>query len=201
MTTHLVAVTNSSLTVTWTWFVIRAAGLTAMALLVSVVLMGIGMVTGLTYRFVEPLRAWAIHRAMSFALMAAVAVHVGFLLIDKFAPYTLANILVPFSVHYEHSSFFGLHAGSLYNAAGIVAMYLLLLVLISSLVIIESRKRTWRWLHFLSYVLMGLLFFHALFLGTDFRGGILRTVWIGVGALLVIGLGMRLRRSHLGARD
>ncbi|HET9173992.1 MAG TPA: ferric reductase-like transmembrane domain-containing protein [Candidatus Saccharimonadales bacterium] len=190
---HLVAVTSLSLS--WPWYVVRAAGVVAVVLLGAVTLSGIGMVTGLTYRFLEPLRAWALHRTLAIALALATIAHIGFLLIDKFAPYSLTNVFVPFSVHYEHSTIFGMSVGSLYNALGILGAYLLLIIMVSSLFIIETHKRQWRWLHYLSYPLAVMVFFHVLFLGTDFKHGIGRLAWAGVGLVLVAGFISRLRRT------
>lgn len=184
------------LSVSWPWYVVRAAGVVAVVLLVLVTLSGIGMVTGLTYRYYEPLKAWALHRTLSIALALSALIHILFLLVDKFEPYSLANILVPFTAHYEHSKVFGIHAGSFYNALGIVGAYLLVIVLISSFIIIETRKRVWRWLHYLSYPLAIAVFFHVLFLGTDFKHGIVRLMWLGIGLLLLVGAASRLRRAN-----
>lgn len=186
----------TSLSVSWPWYVVRAAGVVAVVLLVLVALSGIGMVTGLTYRYYEPLKAWAIHRTLSIALVLSALMHILFLLVDKFEPYSLANILVPFSAHYEHSRIFGIQAGSFYNALGIISAYLLVIVLISSFIIIETRKRAWRWLHYLSYPLAIAVFFHALFLGTDFKHGFMRLLWLGIGLLLLASAASRLRRAN-----
>ena len=190
---ELLAVT--SLKISWPWYIVRASGIIAIILTLLLMLSGIGMVTGMTYRFFEPLKAWTLHKAIATALSFCVLAHVGFLLIDKFAPYNLANVLVPFSVHYEHSHVFGLSLGSFYNALGIIAAYLLIIIVLSSLYFIDSQKKLWKYLHYLSYPFMLLVFLHTLFLGTDFKHGILRYIWIAFGVLLIIGLIARLRRA------
>ena len=144
----------------------------------------------------EPLKAWALHRALSIAMIGAMLVHILFLLVDKFVSFSLVDILVPFSVNYENSTLFGIQVGSLWNALGIISAYLLVIVTVSSLLIIESQKRTWRWLHWLSYPLAVMLYFHVLFLGTEFKDGILRLAWLAVGAVLFVGILARLRRSN-----
>ena len=191
---HLMA-TATLLSETWPWYVIRVAGIVAVALTFLLMLSGIGMVTGATYRFMSPLKAWVVHRALGIALLVSGLLHVGFLLIDSFRPYSLADVLVPFAVKYEHSRVGGLSVGSLYNATGIISMYLMLLVIITSLLIIETKKRFWRWTHYLSYILMVLVFFHTLFLGTDFKHGLVRTLWIIIGLVLTVGTLSRLRRA------
>ncbi|MEO8105575.1 MAG: hypothetical protein ABI602_04555 [Candidatus Saccharibacteria bacterium] len=186
---------TTALSTAWPWYVVRASGIVALLLLGLVTLSGIGMVTGLTYRFIEPLQAWALHRAIAIALALSSLTHIGFLLLDTFAPYSLKNVLVPFSVHYEHSRLFGIGVGSLYNALGILGAYLLAIVLVSSLLVIDTKKKLWQWLHFLSYPLMVMVFFHVLFLGTDFKHGAVRLVWLVSGLILLAGLTSRLRRS------
>lgn len=178
----------------WTWYVIRSAGVIAVVLMVLAMLSGIGMVTGLTYRLLEPLKAWIVHRAISIALSLSVLLHVGFLLIDKYKAYSLANVLIPFNVQYEHARILGIGVGSFYNALGIIGFYMAILVVLSSLFFIESKKRLWKWLHYLSYPLMISVFFHALYLGTDFQHGLVRTVWLLFGVVLLIGIVSRLRR-------
>jgi sulfoxide reductase heme-binding subunit YedZ len=185
----------SSLSVAWPWYVVRAAGIVAVILLLLLMMSGIGMMTGFTYRYIEPLKAWTIHRAFGIALALSVCIHGLFLLLDSYKPYSLAGITIPFVTHTEHSSLFGLSVGSLYTTFGIISSYVLVVVLVSSLTIIESRKRLWRKLHYLSYLLMVLVFFHALFLGTDFKHGFVRILWVTIGIVLILGIIMRLRRA------
>jgi hypothetical protein len=55
----------------WPWYIIRAAGFTAAGLIILLMLSGIGQVTGFTYRFIAPIKAWAIHKALALALCIA----------------------------------------------------------------------------------------------------------------------------------
>lgn len=176
----------TSFNISWPWYVVRASGLAAVGLLILIMLSGIGMVTGLTYRFLEPLKAWSIHRAMAIAMSLLAIMHVMFLLVDSFAKYKLVDILVPFKVQFESSQVFGHSAGSFYNALGIVSLYMLPFIILSSLFFIESKKKLWEWLHYLSYPFMLLVYFHTLFLGTDFKHGWLKLLWLVFGGLLVV---------------
>jgi hypothetical protein len=181
---------------TWTWYIIRAAGFTAAGLLILLMLSGIGQVTGLTYRFIEPLKAWALHKAMALALCAAIVVHVGFLLIDKFMPFSWSQILVPFVSHYTNGSrLLGYGLGSIAVALGILAAYGVVIVVLSSLTIIDSHQRTWHWLHYLSYFIILAVFVHAIGTGYDLRHGVLRAIWIATGVVLALGVVHRLLRT------
>lgn len=180
----------------WLWYVIRAAGFVAAGLLILLMLSGIGQVTGLTYRFLEPVKAWAVHRAMALALCAMIVVHVGLLLIDKFVPFSLAQVLVPFQSHYTNkSTLLGVSLGSWAVTLGILSMYSVAVIVASSLGWIDTHKRTWKWLHYLSYFVILAVFLHGMSVGTDLRYGTFRTVWIGLFAIVLLGVISRLARA------
>mgnify|MGYP000849703479 FL=1 len=184
----------TSFNTSWPWYVIRASGISAVALLILIMVSGIGMVTGLTYRFIEPLKAWSIHRAMAIAMSLLAIIHVSFLLIDSFAKYNVLDVLIPFKVQFEQSQVFGINVGSFYNALGIFSLYMLPFIVLSSLFFIESKKKLWELLHYLSYPFMVLVYFHTLFLGTDFKHGVLRLLWIVFGLVLAVLTVTRLAR-------
>lgn len=177
---------------TWPWYVVRGAGFAAAGLLVLLMLSGIGQVTGLTYRLIEPIKAWAIHRAMAIALCFAIALHIGFLLVDHYVRFSLTQILVPFASHYKRSS--GVPLGSLWVACGVLAMYGIAIVVASSLFWMNSHKRTWKLLHYINYAVMLLIFFHALYAGSDLAYGLFRLAWMATGAVLLLGIVSRLWR-------
>lgn len=78
---------------------------------------------------------------------------------------------------------------------GILAMYGVAIIVASSLGWIDSKKRIWRWLHYLGYFVMFAVFVHALSVGTDVRYGSFRLAWIALIALVVIAVVSRLLRA------
>jgi len=179
----------------WSWYATRASGLVAAFLLLLLILSGIGQVTGMTYRVVEPLNAWRLHRALGIAFGVSVVVHVVVLLFDKFAPFTLLQVLLPFTSHYMPVTIGGWHLGSLYVALGVLAMYAAAIVILSSLFWIDKKPFAWRLMHYLSYLLVVLIFFHGLLIGTDTRHGLTRFIWLVLGVVILAGLISRLRRA------
>lgn len=180
----------------WKWYIIRGAGFTAAGLLILLMLSGIGQVTGLTYRFFEPLKAWIIHKALAIMLCVAIAIHVLFLLFDHFVSFNLLQVLVPFASHYNNGTkFFGLPLGALAVTLGIVAMYGVAIIVASSLGWIDSKKTTWRWLHYLSYLVMLFVFLHALYVGSDLKYGSFRSIWIVLIVLVLLAVISRLLRA------
>ena len=180
---------------TWPWYVIRASGFTAAGLLILLMLSGIGQVTGLFYKFAEPVTAWALHKALGYALVVAIAIHAGTLLIDRFMPFSLGQILLPFASTYSNNvPLFGLALGFLGVACGIMAAYGVALIVITSLAWMETKKRTWKLLHFVSYAVIALVFLHGLLVGTDLKTGLPRLIWLSFGLVLAIAVTARLWR-------
>lgn len=60
---------------TWPWYITRASGLVAAAALVILILSGVGFITGRSFAFLEPLTAWATHRAIGIVFAVAVSIH------------------------------------------------------------------------------------------------------------------------------
>jgi len=181
----------------WPWYITRAAGFTAAGLLILLMLSGIGQVTGLTYRFIEPVKAWVVHKTLAIALCVAIAMHVLFLVFDEFLPFTLPQIFVPFMSHYSNGTkLFGWDLRTLVMALGIFAAYCVAVVVLSSLGWINTKKKTWHQLHYLSYFVMLAVFVHALGAGSDLKYGLFREAWVAVGLVLVLAIVSRLWRAR-----
>ncbi|HEV2403726.1 MAG TPA: hypothetical protein VGS08_06025 [Candidatus Saccharimonadales bacterium] len=196
---HQIAVKTAQ---SWPWYIARGAGLTAAVLLILLIFSGIGLVTGFTYRLLEPVAAWAVHKAIALAFGASVCIHVFALLFDHYVGFSLWQLLIPFLSHYKPVTIGGMYVGSLYVALGVYAFYIAAIVILSSIYWKEKRPYLWQGLHYLGYLLVILTFFHALYLGADLQHGWLRWLWITLGVALFIGIVMRLRRfGTLGRRQ
>lgn len=179
----------------WPWYISRASGLVAALVLIVLLLSGIGFITGTTYKFLEPITAWATHRALGIILTVALVLHVGALYFDSFAPFNFSDLLIPFKSNYRPVSIFGFSVGSLYVALGVIALYLIGLIVATSLLWMEKLPKTWKAVHILSYLVMFFVFIHALFLGTDLAAGVLRWLWILFGVVLLLAALVRLWRA------
>jgi sulfoxide reductase heme-binding subunit YedZ len=179
----------------WPWYLSRASGLIAALALIILMLSGIGQITGRTFRYLDPLTAWASHRALGITFTAAVLVHVLLLLLDEFITFNIIDILVPWVSSYKPVTLFGYELGSLYVALGVLAMYLVLAITITSLIWVEKKPHTWKWLHLLSYIAVVFVFVHALFIGTDLATGWLRWLWLGLNGAVLLAVVMRLWRA------
>jgi len=157
-------------------------------------LSGIGSVTGHFFKFLEPITAWATHRALGITFVASVVIHVVTLLFDKFTPFTILHVLVPWASPYRPVSILGINFGSFSVALGILAFYGSIVVLITSLLWVDKKPRFWKLIHYVTYGVIGAVFIHALFLGTDTGHGLGRIAWIFSGIAVLLAIILRLRR-------
>jgi sulfoxide reductase heme-binding subunit YedZ len=169
----------------WSWYLTRASGMIASFALVLLLLSGIGQVTGYTFRFLEPLTAWASHRALGLTFTVAVLVHMFTLLFDHFVPFSLGTLFVPWLSSYKPVTLYGHHLGSLYVALGVLAFYAVVVVVLTSLFWIDKKPYIWKISHLLSYFILAAVFVHTLNLGTDVQSGFFRWLWIGAGIVLL----------------
>lgn len=179
----------------WPWYLVRASGIIAAVSLVILMLSGIGLVTGYTFRFLEPITAWASHKALGIVFGISILIHMVGLLFDHFVPFDIPTLLVPWLSNYKPVAVFGLQMGSLFVALGVLAFYCVVLVVITSLLWIEKKPFLWKITHLLSYLVMIFVFIHALYLGTDLASGLWRWVWIAISAGVFVAVLTRLWRA------
>jgi hypothetical protein len=141
------------------WYVARAAGLVAFALLTLAVWAGLAMST----RLLGPMhqkRLLVLHRTLTWTGLGMVGLHVGAVLLDPVLHFGTAAALVPFAAPWKPGAI----------AAGVVGGWLSLLLAAS----FRARKwigqKAWRRLHYASFAAFALSLGHALWTGTDLKG-------------------------------
>lgn len=139
------------------WFATRATGVTALVLLTATVVLGVAG----TARFATP--RWprivtsGLHRNLSLLSVVFVAAHVLTTVLDSYAPIGWLSVFVPFASPYR----------TLWLGLGTVASDLLLAVVVTSLLRVRLGYRSWRAVHWLSYVSWPVALWHGLGTGTD----------------------------------
>jgi DMSO/TMAO reductase YedYZ heme-binding membrane subunit len=143
-----------------TWYVARSAGLVAWTLVLTSILWGLVLATRVVGRR-RPGPAWllSMHRYLGALALTFTGVHVGAILLDGYVRFGLVEVLVPLASPWHPVAV----------AWGIVAMYLLVAVEVTSLLRRHLAPRVWRRLHLLSYALFALATVHLLGAGTDAR--------------------------------
>lgn len=141
----------------WAWIATRAAGIVGYILLFILTMSGLGIKTGLIYKFIDPVQAWIIHKYLGIATATAIAIHLISLWLDPFLKFSLYEILVPFASNYKN----------LYVALGIIGFYMFVAVIFSSIFLFMNPYILWRLLHYLPYPIFVFIFLHGILIGTD----------------------------------
>ena len=164
------------------WYVARAGGLVAWGLVVASCTWG--LLHALRTFGRRPTPAWMLspHRYLSALTIVFVAVHVVAIVADDYVHFGLADVLVPMVSTWH----------PLAVAWGIVAMYVLVAVELTSLVRQRLSQRVWRGIHMLSYVLLALVTIHLLAAGTDPNELLPVTSAVLIGVASVFGAAMLL---------
>jgi DMSO/TMAO reductase YedYZ heme-binding membrane subunit len=140
-----------------------------------------------------PRPAWLfdLHRFLGGLALVFTGIHVLAIVIDTYTDFGLVNVLVPFT-------------GSWHPVAvawGVVGLYLLLAVELTSLARSRIPKTLWRRVHFASFALFALTSIHAVAAGTDARSGpllgVILVTCLAVACLTAVRIGQALRRREL----
>jgi predicted ferric reductase len=139
------------------WYLARATGYVAWALVSASVVAGLLLSTRLTNG--RPTAAWILdlHRFLAGAAVAFTGLHVTGLVADSYVHFGVADVLVPFAAPWRTGAV----------ALGVIATYLLAAVEVSSLLMRRLPRRLWRGIHLSSYVLFWLATFHLITAGSD----------------------------------
>lgn len=168
------------------WYAARIAALAAFFALT------LSMVTGMAIRtaYLSPLaRSRAVISAHSFLTwiwLPLILVHIVTIVLDSTAGLRWLDVVLPFQVHLRNQGTVG---SDLAIGLGTVGFLLLLLVGISAGFRRRMGRRTWNWIHRVSYPMFVLFLLHAQFAGTDFtHTAISLAGWATLGALALLTL-------------
>ncbi len=156
------------------WYVARAGGIVAWALLAGSVLWGLALSTKALGGRPRPNWLLDLHRFLGGLALVFTGIHVAALVLDNYIDFGLTQILVPFTSSYRPTAV----------AWGVVALQLLVAVEVTSLLRRSISRRTWRLVHFASFPLYASATVHGLTAGTDSGNRILvLAMWLSVAAV------------------
>jgi predicted ferric reductase len=160
------------------WFLSRASALVAYVLLWLSMASGLIISNRLARLWPGGPTAFDLHQHTSLLGLAFAMFHALILLGDKYIGYSLGQVLVPFaSVAYR----------PVWVGLGQIAFYLLVAVTLSFYVVRQIGYRSWRLIHFLSFVVFLLALVHGLASGTDSATpSTLLMYWASGGSLLLL---------------
>jgi len=152
-----------------TWYLARAAGLVSWALLTASVLWGLAISSRSFRGVVRPAWLLDLHRYLGGLATVFVGVHVAALVADSYVHFDLVSVLVPFASSWRRGAV----------AWGVVSLYLLLAVELTSLARRRLSRRVWRATHVAAFPLFVVATIHLLTAGTDAH------TWLVEGVMVV----------------
>lgn len=183
----LAALSGSS----WLWSLSQTSGVLDAALLGLLVISGIGQITGLSYRLLEPLPAWILHRALATALGACILIHAAALVLTTGSLPLIAPALLPLTPHTVPAGLGGLSEPlSLAAAIGIIIAYAAAASVLVAVFWRNTRTLSWRLTHYLLCVALLTLFLYSLY------SGIPPLTWLCGGGVVIMGAFGRLGRDR-----
>jgi predicted ferric reductase len=139
------------------WYLGRGTGLTALLAFTASLWLGVLTRSGREALGLSRFTLADLHRVVALTGTGLVVVHVVTLLLDPYSQLRVVDLLVPFAARYR----------PLYLGLGTLAVDILLVVVASSLLRQRLGPRTFKAIHWGTYVLWPFAFVHSLGAGTD----------------------------------
>jgi predicted ferric reductase len=160
------------------WFLARAGGMVAWGMLGLSVLWGLAASTAILQQRRKPgwlldLHSWLGGLAVTFTI-----IHVIALIGDEYVEFGLQEILVPLTSEWRPVAV----------AWGVVSLYLLIAIQLTSLLRRHLPKRLWRWVHLTSFVLFFTSGIHAGMAGTDTANLVYRWATVSLTSVTMVAI-------------
>lgn len=143
------------------WYASRATGVVSLVMLTAVVLLGILVNRGGRLPGLPRFAVTDLHRTLSLLSVSFLAVHIVSVIVDPYVTIGWMQAVVPWGGAYR----------PLWVGLGAVSFDLILALILTSLVRVRMRLRTWRAIHWLAYAAWPVALAHGIGAGTDLRSG------------------------------
>jgi predicted ferric reductase len=159
------------------WMLIRGAGIGAYALLSASVIWGLLVSSKVMGRLVKLKGLTFLHESLGISALVVTVVHVVAVSVHEFLPFTWGEILIPGTAEWR----------PLPIAMGTVALYGLIVVVVSFYVRRFISQKTWRLIHYSAFGVFVASLLHGIMAGTDSDSPWLIGLYFGT-AIAVFGL-------------
>jgi DMSO/TMAO reductase YedYZ heme-binding membrane subunit len=151
------------------WYLSRASGIVAYLFVSLSVIWGLALSTKIVKEWVAAPLALDLHNTCSWMAAGLATFHAVVLLFDGYFNYSIGDLLIPFTGPYRPASV----------GLGIISIYGLFLVASSFHVRKRIGQRTWRRLHYTSFLLYLLITAHGVAAGSDSQTPALQAIYAG----------------------
>lgn len=173
------------------WYITRAAGLTAYLLVWLSTVWGLAVSNKILDPVLHRAFTYDFHQFVSLLAIGFVIVHIVVLLADQYLPFTVAQILIPFTASYR----------PVWVGVGVIALYLTLLVSITFYIRRWIGQKTFRFIHLASYLAFAGTALHGLLSGTDSPLWTVQAMYLGTTLVVVFLTAYRIFMSAQGKRQ
>jgi sulfoxide reductase heme-binding subunit YedZ len=157
------------------WYITRAAGIMAYLLLWFSTVWGLAIPSKIFADVLNGEFAFDFHQFISLLALGFLGLHVFVLTADRYLPYTLAEVLVPFRSPYR----------PVWVGIGSLAFYLSLLVTVTFYLRKRIGMKAFRYIHYSSLLAYLGAVVHALFAGTDSSMPVTLVMYVGTFLVVV----------------
>jgi predicted ferric reductase len=157
------------------WYVTRASGIVAYLLLWFSMVLGLAVTSKYLDQLLERVFTYDFHQFISLLSIAFVAVHIIVLLFDRYLPYSIWQILVPFISPYR----------PFWVGVGVIGFYLIILVTVTFYMRNRIGGKAFRLIHVLSLVGYLGATLHGIYAGTDSTLLSMQLLYKGTGLVVI----------------
>lgn len=154
------------------WYMSRMSALLAYLLLWGSTLWGLMLSTKIVKVFVPPALTFSIHEFLSLLGLGFATFHALILLGDQYINFKLWHILVPFTAPDK----------PFWVGVGTLSLYLYALISVSFYVRKRLGQRTWRALHYLTFLTYVMALTHGLVIGSESKLDPMRMIYLASAA-------------------
>jgi predicted ferric reductase len=157
------------------WYVTRASGIVAYLLLWFSMVLGLAVTSKYLDQLLERVFTYDFHQFISLLSIAFIAVHIIVLLFDRYLPYSIWQILVPFISPYR----------PFWVGVGVIGFYLIILVTVTFYMRNRIGGKAFRLIHVLSLVGYLGATLHGIYAGTDSTLLSMQLLYKGTGLVVI----------------
>jgi len=158
------------------WYVTRASGIVAYLLLWFSMVLGLAVTSKYLDRLLDRVFTFDFRQFISLLSIAFVILHVAVLLLDRYLPYTLWQILVPFISPYR----------PIWVGVGVISFCLTLLVTITFYIRNRIGMGAFRIIHVLSVIGNLGATLHGIYAGTNSPLPAMQLLYKGTGLVVIV---------------
>lgn len=172
------------------WMVIRGSGIVAFAALAAATIWGLLVSSKLASRWVKAKPLTWFHESLGISALVATVVHVAVLSVHDFLDFSWAEILIPGVSDWETGAV----------AMGVMAMYGLVVIVVSFYVKKHIGQKMWRTIHFGSLGVFVAALLHGIAAGSD-RTPLMMGLYFGSAVVVAALVAMRISGERESARS